>query len=509
MKSKAWKWKYLYSLSFIFLVCLIFLLLQDSTYAKKSCGPPPPAAPQTRAGGEAFAPLPLPVTPLRRTEPKRMPSPPALIGKVVYGERVVEQHGTQSVVYYDSTTDPADVINLLNWSNSQMGINYRSVEIFLDKFSYDPDELPIIYISGHEGFVFTPEQREKIKRYIFDGGYLIGDACCGSKDFMESFIKEMKEIFPEKPLEPLGNDHPVWKAFYQVSKVKYQEEGKGQYIDSPILMGIDISCRTAVFFTPVDLSCGWDGHVHDTGWRVLPQYAREIGANMLTYALANYQLGRFLSTETIYYQKDEKTRDEFVFGQIIHQGDWDPDPQAVGNLLKYVKANSTMNVQFRREDVDLRGLEAFKYSFLYLTGHKDFTFGDDEITRLRSYLLNGGVLFADACCGRDEFDIAFRREIKKVLPDFELKPIPLSHRLYTMVMNSMTVSYTPFLAQMQPELRTPALEGIEVSGMMNVIYSGYDIGCGWEMMEHPYALGYESKDALRLGLNILMYAITH
>ncbi len=49
------------------------------------CGPPPPAKPQHQTGGESFPPLPLPATPLRRSEKKRPPSPPALVGKMAMG----------------------------------------------------------------------------------------------------------------------------------------------------------------------------------------------------------------------------------------------------------------------------------------------------------------------------------------------------------------------------------------------------------------------------------------
>lgn len=49
------------------------------------CGPPPMAKPQFRTGGESFPPLPLPATPLRRSEKKRPPSPPALVGKMAMG----------------------------------------------------------------------------------------------------------------------------------------------------------------------------------------------------------------------------------------------------------------------------------------------------------------------------------------------------------------------------------------------------------------------------------------
>ena len=39
--------------------------------------------------------------------------------------------------------------------------------------------------------------------------------------------------------------------------------------------------------------------------------------------------------------------------------------------------------------------------------------------------------------------------------------------------------------------------------------SKYDMGCGWELKPHPYGIGYESRDAINLGVNIVMYAVTH
>ena len=69
------------------IVSMVGLLMADVASAKpRTCGAPPKAKPQRRKGGESVPPLPLPATPLRRTEKKRPPSPPALVGKVQYGK---------------------------------------------------------------------------------------------------------------------------------------------------------------------------------------------------------------------------------------------------------------------------------------------------------------------------------------------------------------------------------------------------------------------------------------
>lgn len=121
----------------------------ESRNGPVDCGPPPPPKKQNRTGGESFAPLPLPVTPLRRTEKKRPPAPPALIGKMAMGPiRYVTRDGKR-VPYRDWMTDPADMYTLLSWTNEKLGINYRSVNAEFEHFSFDPRELPGLLFSGH------------------------------------------------------------------------------------------------------------------------------------------------------------------------------------------------------------------------------------------------------------------------------------------------------------------------------------------------------------------------
>ena len=206
------------------------------------CGPPPKAKPQHRTAGEAFAPLPLPVTPLRRSEKKRPPSPPALVGKMAMGPvRWIARNGKR-LKYRDWMTDPADIKTLLEWTSQKLGIHYRSLESDFTHFSYDPRELPALLLAGHNHFQLDDQVREKLARYVLDGGTILGDACCGWKNFTESFRKEMELIFPGRPLRKMLPEEPVFASYYKLGTFTYKKADGSTYMDEPCLEGIEFGC---------------------------------------------------------------------------------------------------------------------------------------------------------------------------------------------------------------------------------------------------------------------------
>ena len=473
------------------------------------CGPPPQAAPQHRTGGESFAPLPLPVTPLRRSEKKKPPAPPALIGKMAMGPiRWVTREGKR-VQYRDWMTDPADVHTLLDWTAEKLGIKYRSIEADFAHFSYDPRELPALLFAGHNHFELNDEVRQNLARYVLDGGTIIGDACCGWNDFTESFRREMELTFPGRPLRKMLPEEPVFSSYYKLGNFTYKKGDGSTFNDAPCLEGIDFGCRTGVIFSPYDMTCGWDGHEHPRGTRLVIEEARQIGANIVTYVLGTFQLGRFLSSTKVYYEAEAPSRDDFVFAQVKHGGDWNPDPSAVHNLLKFARDNSTLEVKFKRQDVELTDPKTATYPLLYMTGHREFALSDEEVGRLRRYLEAGGLLLADACCGRMAFDMAMRRELKKVFPDQQLQRLPLDHPIFHCHYDITSVDYTPRVREDFGPFDTPELEGIIVDGRLVVLYSKFDLGNGWEQFPHAYSYGMMDEDALKIGANAIVYAVTH
>jgi hypothetical protein len=473
------------------------------------CGPPPKASKQHRTGGESFAPLPLPATPLRRSEKKKPPSPPALVGKMAMGPMHWVTKDGKRVQQRDWMTDPADVNTLLVWTNEKLGINYRSTESDFLHFSYDPRELPALLFAGHNKFKLADEVRQKLARYVLDGGTILADACCGWKDFADSFRQEIEAVFPGRPLRKLLPEDPVYSAYYKLSLLTYKKGDGSTTSEAPNLEGIDFGCRTGVILSPCDMTCGWDGHEHDRGTRVVIDQARQVGANLVTYVLGSFQLGRFLSTTKVYHEATAPTRDDFVFAQLMHEGDWDPDPSAVHNLLKHAKDNSTLEVKFKRENAQLKDPKTATYPMLYMTGHREFAWNDDEMGRLRKYLTAGGMLLADACCGRLAFDVAFRREIAKVFPNNKLEKLSMDHPLYKAHYDIRRVDYTPRVREDFGPFDAPELEGVTVDGRLMVVYSRYDLGNGWEQFPHAYSYGLKDESALQIGTNVIVYAITH
>ncbi len=184
-------------------------------------------------------------------------------------------------------------------------------------------------------------------------------------------------------------------------------------------------------------------------------------------------------------------------------GDWYNDPSAEPNLLKFVKENTTVDVDPRYEFVDLSSEKLFSYSFLFITGHGNIVFSDYEVQRLRSYLTHGGFLYADDDYGMDK---AFRREMKKVFPDQTFAELPFTHGLYSCQFNFPNgVPKTH-----EHDGKPPQGFGIFHKGRLAVYYT-YESNPsdGWADPEVHGDPESKRQEALRFGANIVVWALSH
>jgi hypothetical protein len=120
--------------------------------------------------------------------------------------------------------------------------------------------------------------------------------------------------------------------------------------------------------------------------------------------------------------------------------------------------------------IPLDSPELFKIKppFIYMVGYKDFKLTDAEIENLRKYLMQGGAVWADSGLAGvgSTFDLAFRREMKRVIPDSDknFKPIPLNHPVYR----------EPFVFKGAPpgmNFRADPVEALAIDGLIAIIYT--------------------------------------
>lgn len=477
------------------------------------CGIPPPAAPKRIQGGEGIPPLPLPATPLRRTERKRDPAPPVLLGKLRWGRRdlVWRFPDGREVRYGDWNHDPNDVHRLLQLFSGESGTKYRAVEMELPGFSFDPEETAILYATGSMPLVLGDKEVELLRAYLLRGGTFLAVAHHSSREFSDSIRALAARLFPGRPFGLLAPDHPIYRAHRRLERVSYSPGTRDRPERAPYLEGLRLGCRVALVLSPYDLCCTWDSdHLPDAEPGVRGPDAFALGWNILSYAIAYYRYGKAYGRWGLAEVEDrEVDRGDFVFAQARFAGDCDPHPGAASALIAEALRATSLGARFRREAVSLASAETGKHPFLYMTGHGDFRLSEAERSGLRRYLSSGGFLFADACCGDASFDLAFRRELAAAIPEATLAPLPSDHAIFSTFEPVRAVAYTAAVRAAFPDLAGPFLEGLETDGALRIAYSRFDLGNGWEGEERPFALGVAPADALRIGMNVLVYAMTH
>ena len=149
------------------------------------------------------------------------------------------------------------------------------------------------------------------------------------------------------------------------------------------------------------------------------------------------------------------------------------------------------------------------YPFVYLTGTGEFELTDREAQSLKRYVASGGFLLASPSGGAPGFDAAFRREIARALGGLELRPLAADHAVYNMLYAIDAVGYADYVARLEEAPPALPLEGISLGGSTPVIYSPYGLGGGWRGFDHPFGRDIAHEDAMKLGINIVLYSMTH
>jgi hypothetical protein len=184
-------------------------------------------------------------------------------------------------------------------------------------------------------------------------------------------------------------------------------------------------------------------------------------------------------------------------------GDWYANPSSVPNLLQFARAQTTLDLPEQPEVVSLDEDRLMDCALVFATGHGRISFTSAQAARLRRYLLAGGFLHVDDNYGLDE---SFRGALRAVFPDRALTELPYSHPLYHSIFD---------FPQGLPKIHEhhggpPHGYGIIHENRVVLFYSyNTDLSDGWESAEVHHDPPERRQAALRMGLNLIVYALTH
>lgn len=227
------------------------------------------------------------------------------------------------------------------------------------------------------------------------------------------------------------------------------------------------------------------------------------------------------------WKNDELFKDDvFTFVRVKYNdwggwgGKWATDyPDSDLNFPYRLHELTAMQVDPNGKILELTDQALFDYPWIYLIEPGRMELSEDEVVALRKYLLNGGFLMVDDFWGQEEWD-NFHEQIKRVFPDKEPVELPLEHEIFHQVYDLKAKPQIPSIhgwmagrTSERWDATEPHYKGLydDKGRMMAIICHNTDVGDGWERegVDPDYFKEFSEKWSYPLGVNIVVYAMTH
>jgi len=215
------------------------------------------------------------------------------------------------------------------------------------------------------------------------------------------------------------------------------------------------------------------------------------------------------------------------FGRFGFNVDWTQGGRGVFWTMDYPRSDRHFSLATRRltrlhvrsveEPVNLDDGFQYNWPFLYgvEVGHWDLT--DNQVKLLREFLLRGGFFMCDDFHGSFEWEI-FTRSMKRVFPDREIVDLPddemIFHAIYDLDQQIQVPGASPWFGRgvtYEQDGYKPTWRGIfdDRHRLMVAICHNMDLGDSWEHADNPEYPEKFSALGIRIGVNYVIYSMTH
>ena len=205
-------------------------------------------------------------------------------------------------------------------------------------------------------------------------------------------------------------------------------------------------------------------------------------------------------------------------GQLTWRSSWRVDwPASDRNFIWQLRKQTNINAAPREQIIDVGAAELFDYPFAYMLEVGSLRLSQSEAANLREYLLRGGFIFIDDFHGQREWQ-RFYTEFKKIFPKREPVDIPISHPIFRCFFKIDELIQIPGLRSFFSGRTYERFDGYPAycrgvyddrGRLMMMINFNTDLGDAWEHAAEDFYPREYSDMALKMGINAVIYALTH
>jgi DNA-directed RNA polymerase subunit RPC12/RpoP len=388
----------------------------------------------------------------------------------------------------DWANRPRDVANLARFASAELErpLNWQVVP--LDHDWLDWTDSPILYMAGDTPPTLSDDDKEKIKRYVENGGMLLTQADGGEERFSRFVQKLGKELFPQYSWIDLPADHVLFSVSYRLS---------GQ----PKIRAITNGSRILMMHWPTDVTKYWQLRQDRAARSVF-----ELGVNLSLYAAGKSELKNRLESDYVAMPSDEPAG-SIALARIGYNGNWDPEPAAWPRARRWFRQQTSLD--FNPQPIAMENLGDCKAPIAHLIGTKKLNLDEAQIQSVKKYVQGGGVLVIEPCGMPDEFLQSVHDDLLlRMFPAARIEPVGQSNPLVTASGNGMTDVSHPEVRQFVRSYTdvTDWRPTMVKAGQGRIIILPLDMTSGLLGTDAWGIAGYQSDYALQLMKNIVLWA---
>ncbi len=420
---------------------------------------------------------------------------PAVINKLDYAN-----NGALSPAVAHWNERPQDCFNFVSWLGRSLESRFNWQIVTLASPAEELESAPILFISGNEKVAFSPEAEGALRRFVQQGGLILGNADCGSPAFTASFNQLAADLFPAYHMRDLPSDHPIY--------TEEQYPAKRWKMGSP-LRGVSNGVRELMLLPSADLSVSFQRQ-ND----VVAAEHYELACDLTLYTTDKVLNHKFGETRHVTENQSAPASRTIRVARLQYDGNWDPEPDGWPRLA------AIMHNQYQtllKIETDKLGDGTLKEAcFAHLTGTDEVHLTAGQRRELTDFLAAGGLLCVDAAGGSTAFADSIGPELSAIAGSTPAQafssPIPADDELYNLAgFNISSVSFWHFArTHLTGSNKTPMLYQLRRDGLAVIYFSRLDLSAGLVGQPVDGIVGYSSDSAVALMRNMLLnYAASH